>query len=92
MILQLRRRERVASIGLRLEANRLPGKHPRLRAQPKAVVQHASDWGEWGSIRTVTGSEAAKIGGVRSLESLARGLKRARCGQKPARLMEMKPP
>ncbi|GAC1428967.1 MAG: hypothetical protein NVSMB6_28580 [Burkholderiaceae bacterium] len=49
------------------------------------------DCGECGSTKTVTGYEAAKIGGVGSLEALARRLKCARCGQKSAKLIVLQP-
>jgi hypothetical protein len=39
----------------------------------------------------VTGYEAAKIGGVGSLEGLAQRLKCALCGQKAAKLMVLPP-
>ena len=50
------------------------------------------DCGDCGSSRTVTGYEAAKIGGVGLLEGLARRLKCGRCGQKQARLTVLSPP
>ena len=49
------------------------------------------DCGDCGSTRTVTGYEAAKIGGAGSLEVLARRLKCARCGHKAARLIVLQP-
>ena len=49
------------------------------------------DCSECGSTRTVTGYEAAKIGGVGSLDGLARRLKCARCGKKAARLIVLPP-
>jgi hypothetical protein len=49
------------------------------------------DCGDCGSTRTVTGYEAATIGGVGSLEGLARRLKCARCGQKAAKLIVLQP-
>jgi hypothetical protein len=46
-----------------------------------------TDCGDCGSTRTVTGYEAAKIGGVGSLDGLARRLKCTRCGMKAADLI-----
>ena len=49
------------------------------------------DCGGCGATRTMTGYEAAKIGGAGSLEGLAHRLKCARCGQKAAKLMVLQP-
>ena len=49
------------------------------------------DCGDCGATRTVTGYEAAKIGGVGSLDGLSRRLKCVRCGQKAARLIVLQP-
>lgn len=44
-----------------------------------------------GAAKTLNGYQAAKMGGARSLESLARRLKCSRCGEKDARLAILPP-